>query len=301
MASLRAQVIKKTLRSSIKPLLSPNTSITTQRRLTDFGLQLNILPFGTEISETELDGIPTEWVSNKHTLDCDNVILYLHGGAYNIGSPKSHRNVTAHLARATGSMVLAIDYRLAPEHPCPAGLSDVIKVYRWLLAHDHNPKNLAIAGDSAGGGLTVASVLEMKEENLPLPAVLGVISPWVDLTMSGESVRSNAAIDPMIRKDWLEAMINNYATDLAPSSPLCSPINGDLTGLPPLLIQVGSDEILLDDAIRLAQRAESYGVSVELDIWESMWHVWHFQAGLIPEADQAIQDLANHLLNHLPA
>ena len=300
MTSYRAQVIKKTIRSSVKPFLSPTVPVKAQRLISNIGLQIRMLPSETQISSVDLDGLPAEWVLNKHTHNNENIIIYLHGGAYNIGSPQSHRNITSRLAKATGAMVLAIDYRLAPEHPFPAGLSDVTKAYKWLLEHGHNPKNIAISGDSAGGGLTVSSALAIKEENIELPSSLGVISPWVDLTMSGESVQSNANVDPMMRKDWLIAMGNNYATDLRPESPLCSPIFSDLTDLPPLLIQVGSDEILLDDSVRLAQQAEASGVNVELNVWENLWHLWHFHAGFFPEADKAIQDLANHFLNHFP-
>lgn len=294
--SLRARLMKKTLENSIKPLLSPDTPISAQRLLTNFGLRINILPLGTEVNRVTINGMSAEWVSNRYHLASEKVILYFHGGAYNIGSPESHRNLTAHLAKASEAMVLVIDYRLAPEHPFPAALTDAINSYQWLLENGHDPQDIILAGDSAGGGLAMATALSLKDQTMPLPSAIGLISPWVDLTMSGESVTSRADCDPMIRKDWLEVMINNYATDLTPDSPLYSPIFADLTGLPPIFIQVGSDEILLDDAIRLAQRAESQGVSVELEVWEGLWHVWHFQAGLVPESNQAIEDFAHSLV-----
>lgn len=295
MLSLRAQLVKKALQNSIKPLLSPTTSTELQRRVTDFGLQLNLLPLGTEITCTDIHGIPAEWVTNHRQTSSDTVILYLHGGAYNIGSTKSHRNLTAHLARATGATILLLDYKLAPEFPFPAALTDATDAYQWLLEHGHQPQDIIIAGDSAGGGLALATALSLKDKHIPLPSCLGLISPWVDMTMSGESVKSKAAMDPMIREDWLNVMINNYAVDLPPESPLCSPIFANLDGLPPIHIQVGSDEILLDDALRLAQRAESQGITVNLEIWDEMWHVWHFQAGLVPEANQAIEAFADLL------
>ncbi|MFC3150264.1 alpha/beta hydrolase [Litoribrevibacter euphylliae] len=292
MLSLRAQLVKKALQNSVKPLLSPTTSTELQRRVTDFGLQLNLLPLGTEITTTNIDGIPAEWITNRRQACSDSVILYLHGGAYSIGSAKSHRNLTAHLAKATGATILVLDYKLAPEFPFPAALTDATDAYQWLLKNGHQAQDIVIAGDSAGGGLALATALSLKDKHIPLPACLGLISPWVDMTMSGESVKSKADLDPMIREDWLNVMINNYAVDLPPESPLCSPIFADLEGLPPIHIQVGSDEILLDDALRLAQRAESQGITVNLEIWDEMWHVWHFQAGLVPEANQAIEQFA---------
>jgi len=295
MISLRAKLMKKALQNSIKPLLSPNTSIKTQRLVTDIGLRMNLLPLGTHITPVDIDGLGAEWIANKYHNATDTIILYLHGGAYNIGSTKSHRNLTSHLAKASESTVLLLEYRLAPEHPYPAALIDAVKAYNWLIECGHQAEDIIIAGDSAGGGLAVATALSLKDESQQMPRALGLISPWADMTMSGESVKSKADLDPMIRKDWLDAMINNYATGLPPDSPLCSPIYADLDGLPPVYIQVGSDEILLDDAVRLAQRIESFGGKVNLEIWEDMWHVWHFQAGLIPEANQAIEQMADHL------
>ena len=295
MISLRAKLMKKALQNSIKPLLSPHTSIKTQRLLTDIGLRMNLLPLGTHITPVDIDGLNAEWIANKHHNSTDTIILYLHGGAYNIGSTKSHRNLTSHLAKASEATILLLDYRLAPEHPYPAALTDAVKAYKWLIDCGHLADDIVIVGDSAGGGLAVATALSLKDEGLQMPRALGLISPWADMTMSGESVKSKADLDPMIRKDWLDAMINNYATDLPPDSPLCSPIYADLEGLPPVYIQVGSDEILLDDAVRLAQRIESSGGRVNLDVWEDMWHVWHFQAGLIPEANKAIEEMADHL------
>lgn len=286
--------MKRIIRNTVKPLLSPDTSVDTQRLVSELGLKLNVLPKGTHIVATEIAGRYAEWVSHE-TVTTENVVLYFHGGAYNIGSAKSHRNVTAHLAKAMQCPILVLDYRLAPEHPFPAALSDATAAYQWLLAHEHDPKHIALAGDSAGAGLAMATALELKHQNTPLPAILGVISPWVDLTMSGESVVSKAALDPMIRKDWLEVMINNYATDVDPASPLCSPIFADLSNLPPIFIQVGSEEILLDDAVRLAQRAEASGTPVDMQIWEGMWHVWHYQSGIVPEANQAIEEFATAL------
>ncbi|GLQ32012.1 alpha/beta hydrolase [Litoribrevibacter albus] len=295
MLSFRAKLVKRTLEKSIKPLLNPTTSIGVQRRVMDLSLQLNLLPSGTKISPVEIRDIPAEWISNVHSKASNTVILYLHGGAYNIGSTKSHRNLVAHLAKASGATVLLLDYKLAPEFPFPAALTDAVDAYQWLLEHGHQADDIVIAGDSAGGGLALATALSLKDQHIPQPSALGLISPWTDLTLSGETVKSKAHRDPMIRKDWLETMINNYAIDLPSDSPLCSPIFANLEGLPPIYIQVGEDEILLDDAMRLAQRAEAQGVSVVLEIWEEMWHVWHFQAGLLSESNEAIQQLANYI------
>jgi acetyl esterase/lipase len=203
------------------------------------------------------------------------VVLYLHGGGYLTGSSTSHGAFVAHLAEAAGGLGLALDYRLAPEHPFPAAVEDAVAAYRWLLDQGHAPARIAIAGDSAGGGLTVATALALKAQGLPQPGALYAISPWADLTQSGAAYTAPcAARDPMITKVGLDEMAAAYLGGASPEDPLASPVRGDLTGLAPLYIQCGGDEALLSDSIKLAEVAGLAGVEVRLEVWPEMIHVW---------------------------
>jgi monoterpene epsilon-lactone hydrolase len=197
--------------------------------------------------------------------------------------------------------VLSVDYRLAPEHPHPAAVEDATAAYRFLLDTGISPGNLAIGGDSAGGGLTVACLIALRDAGLPLPAAGVCISPWVDLTQSGESMDSKADEDPMVSREALQVMANAYLGGGDPKEATASPLFADLAGLPPLLIQVGTAETLLDDATRLAERAKSQGVDVTLEAWEEMIHVWHAFAVLLPEGRQAIERIGEFLSERLEA
>ena len=233
-------------------------------------------------------GLPAEWiVAPPARADC--VILYLHGGGYVIGSIKTHRDLAARLSRAAQARVLVIDYRLAPEHPFPAAVDDATAAYRWLLSIGVQPPKIVIGGDSAGGGLTVATLVALCEARLPLPAAGVCLSPWVDLEGTGESMTTKAAVDPMVRRDELQRMAAMYLNGRDPRTPLAAPLHADLTGLPALLIQVGTAETLLDDSTRLAARARAAGVEATLEPWEDMIHVWQAFAAILPEGQQAIE------------
>ena len=212
--------------------------------------------------------------------------MYLHGGGYCIGSLTSHRAMLTHLAAATEGRVLAVDYRLAPEHPFPAALDDAIAAYRFVAA-GHDPRSIVLAGDSAGGGLTVATLMALRDAGDRLPAGGICLSPWADLSQSGATIHSNATIDPMVRADDLDRWADAYAGTTDPRRPELSPLFGDLTGLPPLHIEVGTAEVLLDDSRRLAARVRASGGEVTYFEGEDLVHVWHFFAGLVPEADEA--------------
>jgi epsilon-lactone hydrolase len=203
------------------------------------------------------------------------VILYLHGGGYVIGSLDSHRHLVAEGGRAAGARTLALDYRLAPEHPFPAAVEDAVAGFGFLLASGVQPSGIAIAGDSAGGGLVVAAMLALRDAGLAQPACGWVISPWVDMEAIGASMTTKAAIDPTVQRAALLDLAKHYLNGADPRSPLAAPIHADLRGLAPLLIQVGAAETLLDDAIRLAQIAGAADVAVDLQIWPEMIHVWH--------------------------
>ena len=215
-----------------------------------------------------------------------SVILYLHGGGWTLGWTNVHRRLVAHLCRAAGCRALAVDYRLAPEHPFPAALDDCVVAYRWLLRGGTAPRDVAIAGDSAGGNLTLTTLMSLRDAGEPLPAAAVCISPMTDLEGTGESFRTND--DVAVTAEFALAMARHYAGGRDPKLPLLSPHHGDLRGLPPLLVQVGGDEILLSDAERLADQARAAGVEVRLEVWPGMWHVWHLLSPFVPEARQAV-------------
>jgi acetyl esterase/lipase len=239
-------------------------------------------------------GIPAEWVRAANALP-ERVILYLHGGGYVIGSINTHRELASRLSRAARARVLLIDYRLAPEHPHPAAVEDAVTAYRWLLANGVTPSRLSIAGDSAGGGLTVATLVALRDAKQPLPAAGVCLSPWVDLEGLGESMTTKAGVDPMVQRDGLLKMAAAYLGGKPPRTPLASPLYADLSGLPPLLIQVGTAETLLDDSTRLAERARKAGVDVTLEPWEDMIHVWQAFASMLPEGQQAVERIGAFL------
>jgi acetyl esterase/lipase len=220
-------------------------------------------------------------------------LLYLHGGGYVIGSPRSHRHLAAALGAAAGAATLVPEYRLAPEHPFPAAVEDAVAAYRWLLARGVAPGGIAIAGDSAGGGLTVATLLALRDRGLPLPAAGVCISPWVDLTCGGASYASRAASDPIVTQAGIVEMARAYLGAADPRAPLASPLFADLAGLPPLLVHVGSDEVLLDDAVALAERARAAGVAATLEIWPDMIHVWHWFHPMLDEGRKAIAGIGD--------
>ena len=222
-------------------------------------------------------------------------MVYLHGGGYVLGSPRTHRALTSRLAQAGRVCVAALDYRLAPEHPFPAGLDDALAAYKGLLAQDISANKIIIAGDSAGGGLALALALRLKAEPLPQPAGVVCLSPWTDLTMSGDSVKSRARQEVMLSEAFGRDSAQHYLKGQDPKHPLASPLYADLAGLAPLFIQVGGQEILHDDATRLAQRASAQAVPVTLQIWPKLWHVWQLHGGLMPEADAAIGAIASFI------
>jgi monoterpene epsilon-lactone hydrolase len=220
------------------------------------------------------NGVRAEWTSTPQD-DRDAALLYVHGGGYVIGSLNSHRHLVSEAGRAARAWALALDYRLAPEHPFPAAVEDAVSGYRYLLSRGIRPGRIAIAGDSAGGGLVVAAMLAIRDAGLAQPACGWCISPWVDMEGIGETMSSKEAADPMVQKAGLLDMARLYLGGADPRSPLAAPIYADLTGLAPLLIQVGAAETLLDDAVRLAKVAGAADVRVDLQIWPEMVHVWH--------------------------
>jgi epsilon-lactone hydrolase len=242
-------------------------------------------------------GVPAEWIVPPGAAE-DRVILYLHGGGYVMGSINTHRAMVARIARASQAKALAIDYRMAPEHPFPAAVDDATAAYRWLLAQGYKPGKIVISGDSAGGGLTLATLIALRDAGTPLPAAGVPISAWADLEGTGASIKTRAATDPMVDLPGLSRMAKLYAGDHDLKNPLLSPIYADYRGLPPMLLQVGDAEILLDDSTRVADKAKAAGVKVELEAWDDMFHVWHVFAKILPEGQQAIDRIGSYVIEH---
>jgi len=242
-------------------------------------------------------GVKAEWIVPPNAAS-DRVILYLHGGGYVMGSINTHRAMIARIARASEARALALDYRLAPEHPFPAAVDDVVAAYKWLLAQGYKPGKIVISGDSAGGGLAIAGLLAIRDAGLPMMAAGAPISPWTDMEGTGASMKTLADKDPMVDFAGLARMAKWYGGTADPRHPLLSPIYADAKGLPPLLIQVGGAEVLQDDSRRFAELAKKAGVPVELEVWDDMIHVWHSFAKILPEGQQAIDKIGKFVLSH---
>ena len=270
--------------------LPPSASMTIAERRAQYERAERVFPTPPDVTiETvTAPARPAEWLRPPGTRT-DAAVLYLHGGGYVIGSPRSHRHLAAAIARAAGTAALLVDYRLAPEHPFPAALDDAVAAYQWLLGRGLTPSRIVVAGDSAGGGLTVATLLALRDRGLPRPAGGVCISPWVDLTCSGATYATKAAVDPIVTRESVAMMAQAYAGATGdPKAPLLSPLYADLRGLPPLLVQVGSDEVLLDDALGLGERARAAGVDVPVEEWPAMIHVWHWFLPMLAEAERAV-------------
>jgi monoterpene epsilon-lactone hydrolase len=269
--------------------LPPSASMTIAERRAQYERAERVFPTPPDvvIEHVRAPARSAEWLQPPGTRT-DAAVLYLHGGGYVIGSPRSHRHLAAAIARAAGTAALVLDYRLAPEHPFPAALEDALAAYQWLLGRGLSPGRIVVAGDSAGGGLTVATLLTARDRGLPQAAAGVCISPWVDLTCGGATYVTKAAVDPIVTRQSVSMMSEAYAGSDDRKAPLISPLYADLRGLPPLLVHVGSDEVLLDDALGLAERARAAGVDVTLEEWPAMIHVWHWFLPMLAEAERAV-------------
>jgi acetyl esterase/lipase len=243
------------------------------------------LPEGTSAATADVGGVPGLWLRRTDGVP-GRVVLFLHGGGYTVGSTRSHRRLAAMVGVACRADVLSIDYRLAPEHPCPAGLDDAVAVHRWLV--EQGVSDVVVAGDSAGGGLALATALATRDAGLAPPGALVLLAPWLDLTLSGSSVTTRAAEDFMLDAEHLRQCAAAYAGELALDDWRVSPLDAELAGLPPVFVQVGDADLLVDDAIRLADRGRRAGVAVSLDVAPEMPHVFQSFAGLLPDADAAL-------------
>ncbi|MFW9948071.1 MAG: alpha/beta hydrolase [Candidatus Odinarchaeota archaeon] len=265
----------------------------------NFFATISKLPKDVIAEPVNAGGVPAEWITTPDVIP-DHVLLYFHGGGYIAGSIDTHRDLVARISRAAKVRVLIIDYRLAPEHPFPAALEDAVSTYQWLISIEKiNPKNLIIGGDSAGGGLTVSTLVKLREKGITLPTAGVYISPWIDLAGTGESMKTKAELDPFITPELNDFCAKTYLKDVDPKNYLASPLYADLKGVPPMYIQVGNSECILDDSKRLAKNAKEAGIDVELDIWEDMIHIFPIFAPLAPEGQQAIQKVGNFIQKNL--
>ena len=255
------------------------------------------LPAEITARQIELGGVPTEKLTATGVAT-GGAIFYIHGGGWVAGSPRTHRPLTWRLASKLGMPVYAVDYRLAPEHFFPAGLDDCVAAYRALI-ETVPPSSVAVGGDSAGGNLALALALRLKAEGIPLPAAFFCLSPATDLAATGKSVHTNAKSDALFVEPMMHTLEPRYAPGVDPREPFLSPLYGDVTGLPPTIFQVGATEMLLDDSVRMAHKMEAAGVTVKLDVWPKVPHVWHLMADILPEARRAIDDLVSFIRVHI--
>jgi acetyl esterase/lipase len=289
-----AAVLRTAMRAALRRTFRHDLPVTVQRRRLESLNRLTLTPRGVRFEPGDCGGVRGEWVR------CDaaappggRAILYLHGGAYCVGSPRTHRSITGTLARLARASVFVPDYRLAPEHPFPAAMDDAVAAYEGLLVRGHGPGSIAIAGDSAGGGLALATAVRLRSLQRPLPAGLVTFSPWVDLgdVDRGPVPRGEVMISP----PWVQACARMYCGTHDPRDPLISPVLGDLAGLPPTLIQVGTDEVLLPDSQRLHAALGGAGASSRLEVYPERWHVFQANAGVLADADRALTAVARFL------
>ena len=268
-------------------------TVVEQRASMEAMFSLFSIAADVQVQEVNADGVLADWVSVP-TSRPDRVVLYLHGGGYGLGSRRTHRELASRIARDAAARVLVIEYRLAPEHPYPAAVADATTSYAWLLAQGIAANRIAIAGDSAGGGLTAATLLALKHDRIALPACAVMMSPWIDLDGTGASAQPGGANDPMFKLEGLRASGKLYAGEKT-KEPMASPLYGDLQHFPPLLIQVGTRELLLDDSIRLAANAKKAGVMVDLQVEEGLIHVWQAFGSDVPEAVMAVKKIGQFI------
>lgn len=292
MPSKKSEELNTLYRSWAAALASnPAMPLDQLRLLFDHWGDVTAEPGGVDYSETDAGGVPAMWAAPKGCA-ADRVILCMHGGGFVVASMYTHRKVYGHLAKAIGCRALILDYRRAPEHVHPAQVEDATTAYAWLLGQGIKPGHIALTGDSAGGALAVTTLLRLRERGLPMPAATMPLSPWVDMEITGNSMTTNRERDVLVQKEIVEGMAATFLGESGNrKDPLANPLYADLRGLPPMYIQLGGDETLLDDSSRLAERAREAGVDVRLDVFPQLQHVFHFSAGRAPEADAAIRKL----------
>ncbi len=295
--SLQAGILNFMLRRTLKKRMAGITDVEAfQAQIASADSLLPSVPGHVEVEAFSIGEIPCEWLwAGGQSGDRDAALLYLHGGGYVTGGLNSHRDVAWRLSRSANCRVLLIEYRLAPAHPFPAALEDATECYRWLLDNGYAPNKLAVAGDSAGGGLSLSLVMNARNLGLPLPLSLALISPWCDLSLSGDTVALNAKADAMLDPAGLEKMALAYLSDRDPRAPLASPLFGDLSGMPPMMIVAADNEILLSDSNRLAETVRALGGEASVDLWSGVPHAFPVFASRLPEGRKAIEQLGRFL------
>ena len=297
MPSIRSRIFYQMCKLFRSPFDVSN-SLAQQRASMETLSKSYIMPPKVDIHSIFIGEMYTEWL-RPSKVKHDRAILYLHGGGYTMGSCNTHRSLAAWISVASQTPVLLIDYRLAPENPYPAALDDTIHAFHYLLDQGIEPEKIIIGGDSAGGGLAVAGTLFLRDKKEKLPGGIVCISPWADLTMSGETMITCSKTDPFITLETSIYHAGRYVGEHDPKSLLISPIFADLSGFPPMIIQVGEYEVLRSDAVRLSEHASQVGVDVTLEIWDGMWHVWHILVGRMPESRRAIDKIGTFVRKSL--
>jgi monoterpene epsilon-lactone hydrolase len=297
--SLRAELLRLCLRWLVKRNIGAATTVEEVRaRLLAAGRWIPDPPAGVDMAAVDAGGVPGAWIRAPTSIN-ERCILYLHGGGYVAGSPPLYRDLTWRVAARARARVLCIDYRLAPEHPFPAALEDAVAAYLWMLEQGARPTRMAIMGDSAGGGLAFATLLRLRDAGKPLPAAVVALSPCTDLALTGASLKRHAGSEAIMPLAEAPRLARYYLAGADPRTPYASPLYGDLSGLPPTLIQVGSDEILLDDALRMADKLWAAGCGVQIETWPRMPHGWQLFARALPEARQALRYVGAFLRERL--
>jgi acetyl esterase/lipase len=293
MTSWQSKLTKLYLRQRGRRPLTPDSKIIAIRQKEARIAARRRYKGPAEIVPVTIGTLKAEWVRPPKA-EGHRVILYFHGGGYCFGSPAEHRHLVARLCESAQARGLSIDYRLAPEHPFPAALDDAVTAYRWLIAQGINPAGIILAGDSAGGGLAIATAMALRDGGAPLPRAIVTLSPWTDLALTGWTILTKAQADPSQSWETLAVCARHYLKNTAPTNPFASPLYGNFRGLPPLLIHVGSDEILRDDATRVAERAEAAGCDVSVEVWDGMPHVFQFYTRL-PEARGSLDRIGSFI------
>lgn len=298
MASIQNFFIRAFLKVVVRRTQMVKTPIEEVRANLEKLMAMVKLPGNVSFEKTDCGGIPGEWAL-PNNMNNNGAILYLHGGAYISGSIDTHRPLVARIARTAATRALTIEYRYAPEHPFPAGLDDAIKAYHWLLGQGFDHRKIIIAGDSAGGGLTLATLIRLRDEKAPMPAAVVCMSPWLDLTCSQDSGKRLASKDLMLTVASGKRFAGYYAGGHDLKDPYISPFFADLKNLSPMLIQVSDSEILIDENVAFEKKAKAAGVDIQLEVWGDMNHVWQGYAPILPEAKDAIKVIGRYIQKKL--
>jgi acetyl esterase/lipase len=294
MSSLRAKIIRSAASAFLKRIDITDVDFKKMRRQISRLSSVMVPAFRVRVDVDNINGLHAEWLTPKDRMD-SKLLLYLHGGGYVVGGCDMHRQMVSHIARAGRIRALLPEYRLAPEHRFPAAIDDAVSTYRTLLGMGIKAEDIIIGGDSAGGGLALGSLLALRDAGDPLPAAVVLLSPFLDATGSGESMRTRKERDPLFYPEGLSFVVDHYCEPHQRRYPQISPVFADVEGLPPMFIQVGDDEILLSDSERLVGECVAAGIDVELQVWPEMWHVFQIFVGKMPEARRAIKQMGTYI------